>query len=238
MDTDAKFEIVPQHIAMIMDGNGRWAKQRGGIRLNGHHEGAKTVERVLDYAEKYGIKYITLYAFSTENWSRPKAEVEGLMLLLEQFLKGKEASLIKRKCRFRVMGRKSDLSEKLQKLIAKVEDSTKEFERQLIICLSYGGRAEIADAAKMLAEDVTRGKLSPEDVDEKSFARYLYAPDVPDPELIVRTSGELRLSNFLLWEAAYSEIYVTDVLWPDFKEEDFCLALEAYSKRSRRFGGV
>ncbi len=228
----------PRHIAIIMDGNGRWAKKRGGIRLTGHHEGAKTVERVLDYCEKYSVQYLTLYAFSTENWSRPKSEVEGLMKLLEHFLKDKEAALVKRRCRLRVIGRRGDFSQKLQNLISAVEESTKAFKRELIICLSYGGRAEIVDAAKKLASDVSSGKLSDGDIDEKIFSQYLYAPDVPDPDLIIRTSGELRLSNFLLWEAAYSEIYVTPVLWPDFSESDFSDALNDYSRRSRRYGGV
>ena len=170
---------------------------------------------------------------------RPKAEVSGLMKLLAKFLREKEKDLIADECRFRAIGRRADLPESLQALIAKVEASTRAFSRQLIVCLSYGGRAEIADAAARIAADARSGRL-PADaaVDEKLFASYLYAPDVPDPDLIVRTSGELRLSNFLLWEAAYSELYVTPVLWPDFGEEDFLAALEAYAGRSRRFGGV
>ena len=223
---------------MIMDGNGRWAKNRGKIRLAGHRAGAETVRRVLDYCKKYGVQYLTLYAFSTENWSRPKAEVTGLMKLLAKFLREKERDLIKDECRFRAIGRRADLPKDLQELIAKVEESTKRFKRQLIVCLSYGGRAEIADAATRLAEDVRSGKRPAGPVSEETFASYLYAPDVPDPDLILRTSGEFRLSNFLLWEAAYSELYVTPVLWPDFEEKDFIAALDAFASRSRRFGGV
>ena len=223
---------------MIMDGNGRWAKKRGDIRLAGHRAGTETVHRVLDYCGKYGVRYLTLYAFSTENWSRPKPEVTGLMRLLAKFLREKERDLIEDECRFRAIGRRSDLPKDLQALIARVEDSTRHFQRQLIVCLSYGGRAEIADAATRIAEDARSGRLPPGPVSEEAFASYLYAPDVPDPDLILRTSGEFRLSNFLLWEAAYSELYVTPVLWPDFGEEDFVAALDAFASRSRRFGGV
>ena len=238
MDSTETTRQVPRHIAMIMDGNGRWAKNRGKIRLAGHRAGAETVRRVLDYCKKYGVQYLTLYAFSTENWSRPKAEVTGLMKLLAKFLREKERDLIKDECRFRAIGRRADLPKDLQELIAKVEESTKRFKRQLIVCLSYGGRAEIADAATRLAEDVRSGKRPAGPVSEETFASYLYAPDVPDPDLILRTSGEFRLSNFLLWEAAYSELYVTPVLWPDFEEKDFIAALDAFASRSRRFGGV
>ena len=238
MDSTETTRQVPRHIAMIMDGNGRWAKNRGKIRLAGHRAGAETVRRVLDYCKKYGVQYLTLYAFSTENWSRPKAEVTGLMKLLAKFLREKERDLIKDECRFRAIGRRADLPKDLQELIAKVEESTKRFKRQLVVCLSYGGRAEIADAATRLAEDVLSGKLPTGPVSEETFASYLYAPDVPDPDLILRTSGEFRLSNFLLWEAAYSELYVTPVLWPDFEEKDFIAALDAFASRSRRFGGV
>ena len=238
MDSTETTRQVPRHIAMIMDGNGRWAKKRGHIRLDGHRAGAETVRRVLGYCRKYGVQYLTLYAFSTENWSRPKAEVSGLMKLLEKFLRDKEQDLVKDECRFRVIGRRADLPANLQSLIAKVEESTRRFQRQLIVCLSYGGRAEIADAATRIAQDVRSGRLPAGPVSEETFASYLYAPDVPDPDLILRTSGEFRLSNFLLWEAAYSELYVTPVLWPDFEEKDFVAALDAFASRSRRFGGV
>lgn len=230
---------VPAHIAIIMDGNGRWAKSRGKIRLEGHKAGGETVQRVLTYCKKYGIKYVTLYAFSTENWNRPLAEVTGLMTLLNGFLKNREKDIIKEQFRFRVIGRRTDLPEKLQKRIAEVEEKTKHFtDNQLIVALSYGGRAEITDAFKKMGAEIAAGRLDPASITESSVASYLYAPDVPDPDLVIRTSGELRLSNFLIWEAAYSEIYVTDVLWPDFNEEDFVNALKAFSTRKRRFGGL
>lgn len=239
MNQENSIKNIPRHIAMIMDGNGRWAKKRGGIRLNGHRAGADTVRRVLGYCKKYGVQYLTLYAFSTENWSRPKAEVDGLMMLLSKFLTEKERELIDEECRFRVIGRRTDLPESLQKLIARVEASTSHFDaHHLIVCLSYGGRAEIVDAARRVAAAAKSGDLAVDAINEKIFASYMYAPDVPDPDLIVRTSGELRLSNFLLWEAAYSELYVTPVLWPDFSENDFTDALDAFASRGRRFGGV
>lgn len=235
---DLQPDRIPRHVAMIMDGNGRWAKSRGRIRLQGHRAGADTVARVLDYCADYGVQYLTLYAFSTENWSRPKAEVDGLMRLLGSFLEDKEAELVEKRCRFRAIGRRGDLPERLQRLIARVEERTCEFERQLVVCLSYGGRAEIVDAANRIAADARAGRIGTDPIDEKAFTSYLYAPDVPDPDLIIRTSGEFRLSNFLLWEAAYSELYVTPVLWPDFGEEDFVAALRDYAARDRRFGGV
>jgi undecaprenyl diphosphate synthase len=231
-------ERIPLHVAMIMDGNGRWAKKRGAIRLRGHRAGADTVERVLGYCEKYGVRYLTLYAFSTENWSRPKAEVDGLMNLLSKFLKEKVGRLVKSRCRFRAIGRIGDLSPALQRQIADAEEATKGFERNLILCLSYGGQAEIVDAARSLAADAAAGRIRPEDIDERLFATRLYAPDVPPPDLILRTSGEFRLSNFLLWEAAYSELYVTPVLWPDFGEDDFVEALRSFASRTRKFGGL
>lgn len=208
------------------------------IRLFGHRAGAEAVRRAMDLCGKYGVRYLTLYAFSTENWSRPKDEVDGLMNLLRKFLRENEAELVEKRCRFRVMGRRADLPEDLQDLIAKVEGATSAFEQQLIVCLSYGGRAEIVDAARRIATEAKAGTLAPEEIDEATFAARMYAPDVPDPDLIIRTSGELRLSNFLLWECAYSELFVTDTLWPDFSEKDFLEALDAFSKRKRRFGGV
>ena len=229
---------TPRHIAIIMDGNGRWAKRRMNIRLFGHRAGAEAVRRAMDLCGKYGVRYLTLYAFSTENWSRPRDEVDGLMNLLRKFLRENEAELVEKECRFRVMGRRTDLPVDLQDLIAKVEESTKRFSRELIVCLSYGGRAEIVDAARRLAAEAKAGTLDPDAIDERAFAARMYAPDVPDPDLIVRTSGEMRLSNFLLWECAYSELFVTDTLWPDFSEKDFLEALDAFSKRKRRFGGV
>ncbi len=229
---------MPRHIAMIMDGNGRWARQRGQPRLAGHEAGSETVRRVLNYCRDAGVRYLTLYAFSTENWTRPEDEVSGLMALLGRFIKRYEGDLIKRQVRLRVIGRRSDLSAQLRAALERVEQESVGFERQLIVALSYSGRSELARAARLIAEKVKAGTMRPEDVDEAAVAAHLYAPDVPDPELIIRTSGEMRISNFLLWQCAYSEFYVTPVLWPDFNEQEFNAALAAYAARDRRFGGV
>ncbi len=223
---------------MIMDGNGRWARQRGQPRLAGHEAGSETVRRVLNYCRDAGVRYLTLYAFSTENWTRPEDEVSGLMALLGRFIKRYEGDLIKRQVRLRVIGRRSDLSAQLRAALERVEQESVGFERQLIVALSYSGRSELVRAARLIAEKVKAGTMRPEDVDEAAVAAHLYAPDVPDPELIIRTSGEMRISNFLLWQCAYSEFYVTPVLWPDFNEQEFNAALAAYAARDRRFGGV
>lgn len=226
------------HIAMIMDGNGRWAKSRDLPRLEGHRAGAETVNRVLNYCNDAGIRYLTLYAFSVENWTRPESEVKGLMALLGEALLKEEGNFVKNKIRLRVMGRKEDLPESLQQEINRLEATTAHYDRQLIVALSYGGRTEITHAAKELARRVQAGTLDPETIDEAMLAQHLYLPDVPDPDLIVRTSGELRLSNFLLWQAAYTELYVTPVYWPDFNQEDFNQALATYGTRKRRYGGL
>ncbi len=225
------------HLAMIMDGNGRWAQARGLPRLEGHKAGAETVRRVLSYCKEAGVRYLTLYAFSVENWRRPQAEVDGLMALLGQFLLQEEPRLHAEKLRLRILGRKEDLPQSLQAELTRVEQATAQYEQQLIIALSYGGRTELATAAKRIAQQVAAGELDPETITEETVARHLYLPDVPDPDLIVRTSGELRLSNFLLWQASYAELYVTPVLWPDFGQEDFDQALAAFGQRDRRFGG-
>lgn len=222
---------VPRHVAFIMDGNGRWATKRGKKRGFGHIAGAKTLTRVVEWCGERGIQYVTVYAFSTENWRRPKEEVSGLMKLFAAMLKSQALSLVKNKVRLRVIGRRSDLSKGLQNEIEKVERLTSGFDRQLVVCLSYGGRAELVDAVNKAVE-------MGEKVTEESFRDLLYAPDVPDPDLVVRTSGERRISNFLLWECAYSEYHFTDVLWPDFSERDLDAALEDYSSRHRRKGGV
>ncbi|MFA7256419.1 MAG: isoprenyl transferase [Kiritimatiellales bacterium] len=230
---------VPQHVAIIMDGNGRWAKQRGLPRLKGHEAGAQSVLAVLKAAKKAGVKFLTLYAFSTENWVRPKDEVEGLMKLLGFFIEKHSREFLKNKIRLRVMGQidrlPTDLRKKLEKLM---EQSAKDYEYTLIVALSYGGRLEIAEAAKAIARKVAKGELDPETVNETTVAQHLYLPDVPDPELMIRTSGELRLSNFLLWQLSYAELVVTDVFWPDFREEQFFQALENFNQRGRRYGGV
>lgn len=222
---------VPEHVAMIMDGNGRWATQRGKKRGEGHKAGAKTLGDVLTWCGDRGIKYLTVYAFSTENWKRPKEEVRGLMDLFARMLKTKERSFMKNQVRFRMIGRRGDLSKKLLAVIEALEKKTAHFERQFIVAISYGGRAEIVDAMNAAIKNG-------EPLTEETFRNYLYAPDVPDPDLVIRTSGELRTSNFLLWESAYSEYYFTDVLWPDFSEAELDRALAAYAQRHRRKGGV
>ena len=222
---------VPEHVAMIMDGNGRWATRRGKRRGEGHVAGAKTLGTVLNWCGDRGIKYLTVYAFSTENWKRPKEEVDGLMSLFAKMLKSKERDFMKNRVRFRMIGRRGDLSKALLRTIESLETKTAQFERQFIVAISYGGRAEIVDAANAAIK-------AGEPVTEETFRRFLYAPDVPDPDLVIRTSGELRTSNFLLWETAYSEYYFTDLLWPDFSEAELDKALEAYAARHRRKGGV
>ena len=227
-----------EHLAIIMDGNGRWAKARGLPRSEGHRAGGETVRRVLGFCRDAGIRYLTLYAFSVENWKRPKEEVDALMGLLVSYLAGEESMLHRHQVRLRIMGQRDDLPAEVQAALNHVESVTAHYERQLILCLSYGGRREIVSAAKKLAQAVAEGKLDPASIDEDVFATQLYLPDVPDPDLIVRTSGEMRLSNFLLWQASYAELYVTPVLWPDFDKADFDAALASFGKRERRYGGV
>lgn len=230
---------IPQHIAVIMDGNGRWAKTRGLPRIKGHEQGAESVRAILKACRNAGVKYLTLYAFSIENWVRPKAEIDALMNLLVRFLRRQEYELHENSIRLRVIGRISDLPNKVQKELTRVMDATARYKKAtLVLALSYGGRTEIASAAKKIAKQVKDGKLSPDDIDEKMFGEYLYAPDIPDPDLLIRTSGEMRISNFLLWQLSYAEFYITDIMWPDFREDEFQKALNEYSKRQRRFGDV
>ena len=228
---------IPQHVAVIMDGNGRWALARGKKRLAGHRAGVDALERMLGWCKDAGVKILTVYAFSTENWRRPAEEVNGLMKLFSTFIRLKTRKLMREGVRFRVIGRRSDLPPALAASIARVEEKTASFEQQLVLAVSYGGRAEIVDAARKLAAEAATGQIRPEDVDEALVGHRLYAPDLPDPDLIIRTSGEQRISNFLLWECAYSEFYFTDTLWPDFSREDFDAALAAYAARDRRKGG-
>ena len=228
---------VPRHVAIIMDGNGRWAEQRGLPRSAGHRAGAEAVSRGLALAQEAGIEVLTLYAFSTENWKRPAAEVGALMELLVEFLTAKMPEMSRNGVRLRTVGRSAGLpSAARQALLNAVSASAENCGITLNLALNYGGRAEIADAAARIAADAAAGKLDPAGVDEAVFAKYLYAPDLPDPDLLIRTSGEMRLSNFLLWESAYTELYVTDCLWPDFSREEFEKALASYAGRNRRFG--
>ena len=222
-----------------MDGNGRWAALRGKLRLEGHRAGARTVLKAVEWCRQAGIGFLTLYAFSTENWKRSAEEVEGLMKLAGLLLRTKVGLFVKSNVRVRVIGRRQDLSPGLQRQIAAAERRTAACDGlQLIVALSYGGRAEIAEAARRYAEDVRAGRVDAAEAPaDDVFRRYLYAPDVPDPDLVIRTSGEMRLSNFLLWQSAYAEFWATPALWPDFSEGDFASALSAYSSRERRMGG-
>ena len=228
-----------QHVAVIMDGNGRWAKKRGLPRSEGHKAGSKAVKNLLNIIDKYGVKYLTLYAFSTENWKRPKEEVSGLMKLLKEFLSINLETLKEKNIRLRTIGNIKDIPIVTRKVLESAIKATRNNTAgQLIIALSYGGRAEIVDAATKIAKDVEKGKLTSKEINTELFSSYLYAPDVPDPDLMIRTSGEFRISNFLLWQLSYSEIWITETLWPDFNEKDFAEAINSYKNRKRRFGGV
>lgn len=230
---------IPQHIAIILDGNGRWAKKRLLPRNAGHVQGSKNVEKVCSAAWDLGVKYLTVYAFSTENWKRPKSEVDALMKLLHSYLKDCIKTSTKNNMRVRVIGDVSKLSEDLQARIREVEEvSASNTGLNFTVALNYGGRDEIIRSIKKLGEDVELGKLNPEDIDEACFEKYLDTKDLPDPDLMIRTSGEQRLSNYLLWQLAYSEFYFTDVLWPDFDKKDLEQAIEWYNSKERRFGGV
>ena len=230
---------LPQHVAIIMDGNGRWAREKGKPRIFGHRAGIESVRDVVRACSQIGIGYLTLYTFSRENWRRPRSEVSALMRMLRELLRKEIEELDENDVRVTAIGRINDLPDSVRSELKKARDRTRENEGLVpILALSYGGRDEIADAAAKAARDVTDGVLSPEDISEETFAEYLYAPDVPDPDLLIRTSGELRVSNFLLWQIAYSEIWVTDVLWPDFGREQLFDALADFQHRERRFGGV
>lgn len=230
---------IPRHVALIMDGNGRWAQERGLSRIEGHKEGAQSVRAVLRAAAQAGVEFITVYAFSTENWKRPPQEVDGLMKLLISSLEAYEQELHDNNIRLRVMGQFDRLPLPVRMRLKKTIDATKDYtDHTFIIALSYGSRTEIADAARQIAGKVKAGKMKLKEIDEQAISNHLYLPDIPDPELMVRTSGELRLSNFLLWQLSYSEFYITDTYWPDFREEEFFQALEAFNDRDRRYGGV
>ena len=222
---------VPNHIAIIMDGNGRWAKNQNKPRVFGHKAGANTLRKIMEYCNKIGVTYLTVYAFSTENWKRSQEEVDALMFLFKSYIKSERENLLKNKIRFMVSGREEGVNPSLMEAIKELEEATsKDYEMTLNIAFNYGGRAEIIDAVNKILKD---GRTS---ITEDEFSKYLYN-DIPDPDLVIRTSGEFRISNFLLWQIAYSEIYITDKYWPDFDEEEMDKALLSYSKRERRFGG-
>ncbi len=230
---------IPRHVAIIMDGNGRWAKARGMPRIRGHHVGADSVRAILLACRKAGVEYLTLYAFSSENWVRPRAEVAGLMSLLRRFLRKQAHELHDNQVRLRVIGHVQDLPASVRGELEKVMEETKHYTGgHLILALSYGGRQEITDAVRAIAEKVEGGKLSASAITGETIAQHLYLPDVPDPDFMIRTSGEMRISNFLLWQISYAELYVTDVFWPDFREPQFLAALEEYGRRHRRFGDI
>ena len=231
-------EKVPQHIAIIMDGNGRWAKKRGLPRTAGHAAGSETLRRIAAHCNKLGVKYLTVYAFSTENWKRSAEEIAGIMNLLKKYLREAWQDMEKNKVRFQVLGDLTPLDPELREMILQAQERSKIYPSQLNVCLNYGGRDEILRAAKAFARDVAQGKRTPEELEEGLFAGYLDSAGIPDPELIIRPSGEQRLSNFLLWQCAYSEFVFMDVLWPDFSEADLDRAIEEYYRRNRRFGGV
>ena len=229
----------PRHIAIIMDGNGRWAKKRGMPRTAGHAAGAEAFRRTANYCRTLGVEYLTVYAFSTENWKRSAEEVAGIMKLLGAYLKEALRDMEKNHVRFKFFGDLSRLSPELQDLCRQAQEKSRGFgDVQVNFCLNYGGRDEIVKAAKAFAMDVAAGKAEPEELTEDMLSGYLYSADVPDPELIIRPSGEMRTSNFLLWQSAYSEYVFMDVLWPDFQPDDLDRAIAEYNRRNRRFGGV
>ena len=230
---------IPQHVAIILDGNGRWAKAKGMPRNYGHAQGSKNVEKICEEAWRMGIKYLTVYAFSTENWNRPKEEVNALMKLLRNYMKTCLKTAAKNDMKVRVIGDITKLDEDIQKRILELDEATKNNGGlNFQIAINYGSRDEITRAVRTLAEDVKEGKLMPEEVNEACIERYLDTHDIPDPDLLIRTSGEQRLSNYLLWQLAYTEFYFTDVPWPDFSKQELEKAIEQYNRRDRRYGGV
>ncbi|MFO1488274.1 MAG: isoprenyl transferase [Verrucomicrobiota bacterium] len=230
---------LPQHVAVIMDGNGRWARQRHLPRVEGHRRGAESARAIIKLAGEIGIKYLTLYAFSAENWNRPKDEVDALMKYLVHYLKRETPELNDSNVRLEAIGQIHRLPENVQEQLRKsIATLSKNNGLTLVLALSYGGRAEIVDATRHIAKKVKAGELDPEEITEKVFAQHLYSRNWPDPDLLIRTSGEMRISNFLLWQISYAELVITPTLWPDFRKPQFFEALEEYHRRHRRFGGL
>jgi undecaprenyl diphosphate synthase len=228
----------PHHIAIIMDGNGRWAAKRRLPKIAGHREGIKTVEEIIKAAKSLGIKILTLYTFSTENWKRPKREIDALMRLLEGYLDRETERIAKEGVRIHAIGRISGLPASVQLKLRKTEERTSKNKDILVnLALNYGSRSEIVDAAKKICDEVKQNKLNPDDISENSFSDYLYTAGLPDPDLLIRTSGEMRISNFLLWQLSYAEIYITKKFWPDFRKKDLEKAIGDYQERDRRYGG-
>ncbi|HIT57609.1 MAG TPA: isoprenyl transferase [Candidatus Galloscillospira stercoripullorum] len=237
--SEVDFSALPRHVAIIMDGNGRWAKRRGLPRTAGHAAGAENFRTIATYCKEIGLEYLTVYAFSTENWKRPAEEVSAIMGLLKKYLLEAIGKMERDRVKMCFFGDLSPLSEELRALCRETEEISKHYDGvQVNICLNYGGRDEILRAAKKFALDCAEGKADPNHLTEKDFSAYLYSAGVPDPDLVIRPSGELRLSNFLPWQSAYAEFYFTDTLWPDFGKEELLRALASYQHRQRRFGGV
>ena len=230
---------LPGHIAVIMDGNGRWAKDRGKPRIFGHRAGLESVREVVRTCSDVGIGYLTLYTFSVENWKRPKEEVDALMQMLVELLRDEVKEMNERNVKILVIGRIQDLPSYVQKELQNaIQTTCKNTGLKLVVALSYGGRSEMVDAAKQITEEVLKGTFKTDQLTEETFRDYLYDPTIPDPDLLIRTSGEVRISNFLLWQLAYAEIWITDVYWPDFRKDELFQAILDYQKRERRFGGV
>ena len=230
-------ERLPRHVAVVMDGNGRWARKRGMKRVNGHKKGAEAVRKIVEASREIGIQWLTLYAFSEENWNRPEAEVQALMMLLNRFLKSELKRLQEQGIRLQCIGRINKLPENTRKkLLGVIEKTAANKKMVLTLALSYGGRQEIIDAIKKIALSVERRTITVDDISEQLVSHSLYSKEMPDPDLLIRTSGEYRVSNFLLWQIAYTEIYITSTLWPDFGKEEFLEAIGNFQKRERRFG--
>ena len=230
---------LPRHVAIIMDGNGRWARKRLLNRVNGHERGSETVRDIVRACRELGISILTLYAFSTENWQRPKLEVQALMTLLERFLSSEEKELMENGIRLNAIGEIERLPDRVFRKVQDVMALTRDNEGMLLnLALSYGGRAEIVRMVQSISEEVSDGRMMPADITEETVSSHLYTASIPDPDLLIRTSGEMRISNFLLWQIAYSEIYITNTLWPDFDREEFLKILMDYQRRERRFGTV
>lgn len=231
--------VLPRHVAVIMDGNGRWAKARNLPRVEGHRQGAESVRAIVKVAGEIGIKYLTLYAFSVENWNRPKDEVDMLMKYLARYLKNEAAELHRSNVRLEIIGQIYRLPEAVQEQLKKtIAMLSRNNGLTLVLALSYSGRSEIVNAVRSIAAQVKQGRMDPEEITEQTVSQHLYTSNIPDPDLLIRTSGEMRVSNFLLWQISYSEFVVTPTLWPDFRKAEFFAGLEAYAKRHRRFGTV
>ncbi|MCK5312005.1 MAG: isoprenyl transferase [Desulfobacteraceae bacterium] len=242
-DLFTKFDIdstkLPYHVAIIMDGNGRWAKKKLMNRVRGHEKGAETVRTAITTCRELGIKILTLYAFSTENWSRPQKEINALMKLLKKFIQSEKDELQNKNIKFNVIGQKERLPEDVQKELDLAIERTQDNNKMILnLALSYGAREEITQAVRKIAFKAQQGKLSPEEIDGETISKHLYTADMPDPDLLIRTSGEMRVSNFLLWQIAYSELFITKTLWPDFTRDEFINILRDYQERDRRFGKV